>query len=75
MATKEQVSCIKKLIETVKVEDETVTKWMTKADVDSWEEMTAETIQKCIDFLQKKVSDVTKIEMDDKKEIKKKEKK
>lgn len=56
MATKEQIERVKKLIEVVKVDDETVTKWMDKADVDAWEEMNAEQIQKCIDFLEKKVA-------------------
>jgi GTPase SAR1 family protein len=56
MATKEQVDRVKKLIDIVKVDEETVTKWFTKADVDIWEEMNSETIQKCIDFLEKKVA-------------------
>lgn len=55
MATQEQVERVKKLTEIVKVEDEVVAKWFTKADVDTWEEMNSETIQKCIDFLEKKV--------------------
>jgi GTPase SAR1 family protein len=55
MATKEQVERVKKLIEIVKVDDETITKWFTKADVDTWKEMNSDTIQKCIDFLEKKV--------------------
>ncbi len=56
MATPEQVERIKKLVEVVKVDDETITKWLTKVDVDTWEEMNSETIQKCIDFLEKKVT-------------------
>jgi GTPase SAR1 family protein len=56
MATKEQVNRVKRLVEVVKVDDEVVTKWFTKADIDTWEEMNGETIQKCIDFLEKKVA-------------------
>ena len=58
MATKKQVERILQLIATVKIDEETINKWMTKADVDEWEEMTGERIQKCIDFLEKKIEEV-----------------
>ncbi len=56
MATVEQVAKVRHLLEIVKVDNETVTSWFTKADVSSWEEMTGETIQKCIDHLEKKLA-------------------
>jgi hypothetical protein len=59
MATPEQVEKLNKLIEVVKVEDDTINKWLVKADVDEFGEMEGETIQKCIDFLEKKLSDLT----------------
>lgn len=58
MATKEQIAKIEKLIEIVKIDEDTLNKWFSKADVDSWEEMTGEQIQKCIDFVQKKVDEL-----------------
>lgn len=55
MSTKEQVAEVVRLLDVVKVDDETVSDWFTRADVDSWEEMSGERIQKCIDFLKKKI--------------------
>src|SRR3990172_8713510 len=46
MATPEQVEKIKRLTETIKVGDDVIEKWFTKAGVDEWGEMNAETIQK-----------------------------
>lgn len=56
MATKEQVMEVVHLLDVVKVDDETVSDWFTRSDVDSWEEMSGERIQKCIDFLKNKIS-------------------
>ena len=56
MATKEQIERVDKLIEVVKVEQDTINKWMLKADVNNFSEMTTEQIIKVIDFLEKKVS-------------------
>lgn len=58
LATDEQVERIKKLIEIVKIEDSEVEKWMTKADVTEWSEMTQEQIEKCISFVTKKLGDL-----------------
>lgn len=55
MSTKEQVAEVVRLLDVVKIDDETVSDWFTRADVDSWEEMSGERIQKCIDFLKKKI--------------------
>lgn len=58
MATKEQVERITQLIETVKIDETEINKWFAKADVSEWNEMNAEQIQKCIDFVQKKLGGV-----------------
>lgn len=55
MSSKEQVAEVIRLLDVVKVDDETVSDWFTRADVDAWEEMSGERIQKCIDFLKKKI--------------------
>lgn len=55
MSSKEQVAEVIRLLDVVKVDDETVSDWFTRADVDAWEEMPGERIQKCIDFLKKKI--------------------
>ena len=52
MATPEQVAQIKKLLEVVKVESDTIQKWFTKEDVDSFDEMSAERLGKYIAFVQ-----------------------
>ena len=60
MATPEQVEKIKRLTETIKVGDDVIEKWFTKAGVDEWGEMNAETIQKCIETLEKKLTELNK---------------
>lgn len=54
-ATAEQIRVIQQLVGIVKIDDDTRSKWFEKAGVDSWGEMDAETIQKCIDFLTAKL--------------------
>jgi hypothetical protein len=56
MASPEQVAEIQHLLEVVKIDPEEVSRWFTKADVDSFDEMTSDTIQKCITFVSKKIS-------------------
>jgi len=56
MATLAQVQRVKELIEVVKVDEETINKWLVKADCDDWSEMTGETVQKVIDFMVKKIT-------------------
>lgn len=58
MATKEQINQIIYLLETVKVDQDWVEKVMTKADADDWHEFTFDQIQKCIEFLLKKLNGV-----------------
>jgi len=57
MATIQQIQKLKGLLEIVKVDDDTQSKWLNKADVDDWSEMTGDQIQKCIDFLDKKLKE------------------
>lgn len=58
MASAEQIAEIKHLLGTVNIEDAEVNKWLAKADVDSFEEMNSETIDKCIQFVRKKLEPV-----------------
>lgn len=55
LASAEQVAEVKRLLGIVKVEDSFETDVLTKADVDTWEELTAEKITKVIDHLTKKL--------------------
>jgi hypothetical protein len=51
LATSEQVAEIHALLSIVRLPDGTVDKWFAKAGVDTWEDMSHDTIQKCIDFV------------------------
>jgi hypothetical protein len=51
LATPEQVAEIHALLSIVRLPDGTVDKWFAKAGVDTWEDMSHDTIQKCIDFV------------------------
>lgn len=55
LATPEQVETIKRFVDSVKLPDDTVDKWFTKAGVDRFDDMTSETIQKCIEFVKDKL--------------------
>lgn len=55
MAMSEQVAEITHLIEVVRLDPEIIEKWFSKANADSWEEMSADQIQKCIDFIKAKI--------------------
>ena len=55
LATVEQVAEIKRLIELIKVPEETWQKWLDKASSEKFEEMPCESIQKCIDHLNKQI--------------------
>ena len=55
LATPEQVKEILRLVELLKVSEETCQKWLDKANSDSWQEMQKDSIQKCIDFLESKI--------------------
>lgn len=55
LASQEQIKEIKRLIDLLKVPEETVQKWLDKASSDGWSDMPKESIQKCIDFLESKI--------------------
>jgi len=56
LASMEQIAEVKRLLGIVKVEENWETDVLTKADVDTWAELTEEKISKCIDFLTKKLT-------------------
>lgn len=58
MALPAQVAEIKGLLETVKVEEDWVSKCFTKADVEDWTDMDFDTLEKCIQHLKKKMNPV-----------------
>jgi hypothetical protein len=58
LATPEQVAKIKGLLDVVKMDNETIVGWFKKVEVSSWEEMDSSTIQKAIDFMEKRVKAV-----------------
>lgn len=70
MATKEEVLRVAKLIEAVRVDEETITKWLTKAEVNSFEDMSQEQIKKCIVYLEKKLDVVLESNIKEAKETK-----
>jgi len=58
LATKEQVEEITRLTSVVRVDDQDIVKLFTKHDVDSWDELTFDVMQKYIDALKKKIAPV-----------------
>lgn len=56
LASAEQVAEINRLMSLVKLPDGTTEKWLTKAAVDTFEEMDTDTIAKCIEFLKSKIT-------------------
>ena len=55
LADKSQVEEVTRLIELLKVPEETYIKWLDKSNSEDWKEMPQDAIQKCIDYLNKKV--------------------
>lgn len=51
LASAEQVATITKLVSTVKLEEGAVEKWWKKAKVDRWEDMPADAVAKCIEYI------------------------
>jgi hypothetical protein len=58
LASKEDVLKLEKLLQVVKVEDEVKIKWLAKAEVENFTEMTKTQIIKCIDYLEKKLTEI-----------------
>ena len=55
LATKEQLSELRHLIEVLKITRETTDKWLRKAKSDNFSEMSPDDIGKCINFLKSKI--------------------
>jgi hypothetical protein len=55
LSNPEQVKQIKELLNIVRLPEGTVDKWFAKAGVDVWEDMPAETIAKCIDYVKSRL--------------------
>ena len=60
MAVTDQVVKLESLLKVVSVPEDTKEKWMTKCDVDSFDQMTSDQIQKCIDYVEKQLEAVRK---------------
>lgn len=56
LASTDEVAEINRLLDTVKLPEGTVDKWMSKAGADSFAEMSSTTIQSCIAFLKGKLT-------------------
>jgi hypothetical protein len=56
LATPEQVREIRELIDIVRLPDGLVDKWFSKAQVDAFEDMPAETLAKCIDYVKQRMA-------------------
>ncbi len=57
LATDEQIAKVKKLVEILNIEEDQVSKWFKKADVDDWFEMTSKQIESLIEVLNKKIQE------------------
>jgi hypothetical protein len=55
LANPEQVAQLKGLIDTVRLPDGIVDKWLSRAGVETFDDMPAETIAKCIAFVQNRI--------------------
>lgn len=58
LATPQQVADLKKLLELVKLPEGTTEKWLSKANVETWEDMPADTIAKCLEYVRNRVPSV-----------------
>jgi RecA/RadA recombinase len=56
LAEATQIIEIKRLIELLKVDNNTIEKWFEKAGAETWEEFPKELLQKCIDHLKNKIN-------------------
>lgn len=59
MASTDQVARLNLLVEGLKVPPETIEKWHTKCDVDSFDQMTAKDISSLIEFCDKKILELS----------------
>jgi hypothetical protein len=61
LASLEQITEIKRLAELIKTPQEIIQKWLDKAQAETWEEMPADVIQKCIDYLNEQIKPKEKV--------------
>jgi hypothetical protein len=59
LASPEQVREIKDLLSLVKLPEGTVEKWFAKANVDLWEDMPGDVVQKCIEYVKGRLPAMT----------------
>lgn len=62
LASPEQITEIKYLVDLLKIEPEITSKWLEKAKAETWAEMETDKIQACIDMLKKKMDPNSKKE-------------
>lgn len=55
-ATPDRVARLRALIDLLKVDEDTVNSWMKKANVDALEDMPAAAVEKCIEWMDKKIA-------------------
>lgn len=55
LASPDQVAEIKNLLNIVRLDDGTTDKWLSKAGVDMWEDMPADAIAKCIEYIKRRI--------------------
>jgi GTPase SAR1 family protein len=58
MATPDDVLKLTKLLEIVNVDENIVQKWLAKAEANNFHEMTKDQIEKCVDYLDKKLKEI-----------------
>ena len=61
MATTEQADRLRSLLDLVKIRPEVVEKWLERAGVDKYEEMTASQVLSCISLCEKKLEEISKV--------------
>lgn len=61
LATQQQVTEIKSLIDLLNVPEDSVEKWLDKSNAENFEEMNKTAIQKCIDYLQAKIKEINNV--------------
>jgi hypothetical protein len=59
LASPEQVEKLEKLVKIINLDPEIIQKWLSKAEAESFEEMTSETINKCIAYVETQLQAAT----------------
>ena len=58
LASREQVRELKELLSIVRLPEGTTDKWFSKAGVEEWEDMPADMISKCIEYVKNRLPSV-----------------